>query len=287
MTPLRQRMLDDLTLGNYAEGTQEAYIRAVAHFAAYFGRSPEKLGPEEVRQYLVHLVRARKISWSGYIVHLCALRFFYHVTLGRDEMLHGIASPRSERRLPVVLSPAETERFFRTISNLKHRVLLKTIYAAGLRVSEAVGLRVTDIDSSRGVIRIRQGKGHKDRYAPLSPSLLQALRDYWRACRPHPWLFPSRRTKRPLHPRSVQRPCKAAGQRAGLSKTVTPHTLRHSFASHLLEAGVDLRTIQVLLGHRSLQTTARYTHLSHAALRTLPSLLDRLPGTAEEEAVSA
>lgn len=281
MTPLRQRMLDDLTLRNYAEGTQQAYLRAVAHFAAYFGRSPDQLGPEEVRQYLVYLMRTRNMSWSGYIVHLCVLRFFYHVTLGRDEMLHGIAYPRSERRLPVVLSPAETERFFRAVWNLKHRALLKTAYAAGLRVSEVAALRVTDIDGSRGVIRIRQGKGRKDRYAPLPPRLLEVLRDYWRACRPHPWLFPSRRTKRPLHPRSIQRPCKEAGQRAGLRKTVTPHTLRHSFASHLLEAGVDLRTIQVLLGHRSLQTTAHYTHLSQAALRTLPSLLDRLTETAE------
>lgn len=281
MTPLRQRMLEDLKLRNYAEGTQHIYIRAVADFAAYFGRSPDRLGPEDVRQYLVYLVRKRKISWSGYIVHLCALRFFYHVTLGRNEMLHGIAYPRSERRLPVVLSPAETERFFRAVSNLKHRALLKTTYAAGLRVSETTGLRVTDIDSSRGVIRIRQGKGRKDRYAPLSPALLEVLRDYWRACRPQPWLFPSPRTKRPLHPRSVQRACKAAAQRAGLQKTVTPHTLRHSFASHLLEAGVDVRTIQVLLGHRSLQTTALYTRVSQAALRTLPSLLDRLTETAE------
>ena len=222
------------------------------------------------------------VSWSYYNQALCALRFVYNITLGKDWILKSIVCPKQEKKLPVVLSPAEVGQFFQAITNLKHRAILMTAYAAGLRVSEVVALRVEDIDSQRMVIRVRQAKGRKDRYVMLSPRLLDLLREYWKArrrrpdLRSNPWLFPGQNPDRPMTSKPVHMACKAVREASGLSKHVTVHTLRHSFATHLLEAGTDIRTIQVLLGHRSIKTTALYTHVSTATLEATHSPLDRL-----------
>jgi site-specific recombinase XerD len=276
MTRLRQKLSEDLRLRNYSRQTHDNYVRAVAQFARHFGQSPARLGPQHVRAYLLHLVNRRGVANSTYTVALCALRFFYRVTLGRPVDLEGVPSPKHEFHLPVVLSFAEVDALFRATSNIKHRAILKTVYAAGLRVSEVAALRPADIDSERMMIRVRQGKGRKDRYVPLSPLLLEELRDYWRKRQPRAWLFPGPSKDQPIRHRSIQRACLAAGRRAGLQKKVTPHTLRHTFSTHLLEAGASIRTIQVLLGHRSLKTTALYTHVSETTLRTTPSPLELL-----------
>lgn len=282
MTPLRQRMIEDMNLRNLAPLTVRTYVERVAKFAQHFGKSPERLGPAEVRAYLVHLVHDRHVSWSYYNQALCALRFLYNVTLGDDRILKGIVCPKQEKRLPVVLSLEEVGQFFQAVSNLKHRAILMTAYAAGLRVSEVVALRAEDIDSRRMVIRVRQAKGRKDRYVMLSPRLLDFLREYWKALRRRPelrsspWLFPGQDPDRPMTSKPVHVACKAAREVSGLSKHVTVHTLRHSFATHLLEAGTDIRTIQILLGHRNIKTTALYTHVSTATLEATLSPLDRL-----------
>jgi integrase/recombinase XerD len=276
MTPLRLRMTEDMRLRNFAPGTLSVYVNCVARFARHFGKSPELLGPDDVRAYLLHLIEQRRSSWSYYNQNLQALRFLYNVTLGRDWVLKHIACPKRPRRLPVVLGPDELCRFFAAVGSLKHRTILMTAYAAGLRVSEVAGLRVDDIDSQRMVIRVRQGKGRRDRYVMLSPRLLALLRDYWRLARPADWLFPGDIPGRPITAGSVHGICAQAARAAGLGKHVTVHTLRHSFATHLLEAGTDLRTIQVLLGHHSFSTTARYLHITTAALRSTRSPFDGL-----------
>ncbi|HBO44539.1 MAG TPA: integrase [Planctomycetaceae bacterium] len=282
MTPLRQRMIQDLRLRNLAPNTQKAYVRAVAKFAEHFHKSPELLSVEEVRSYLVYLVEEKHASTQQYVQVLCALRFLFNVTLKRKEVLEDIPHPKTAQKLPLVLAMDEIAQFFAAVRNPKYRALLMTIYAGGLRVSEAVHLRVTDIDSKRMLIRVRQGKGRKDRYVNLSPKLLAILREYWRVFRPSDWLFPGKPPTRPLSRDAVNDLCKRICARAKMTKRVTPHTLRHSFATHLLEAGTDLRTIQILLGHRSLKTTARYTHVSEKTLRSAPSLLDLLPDLKEK-----
>ncbi|HMB02887.1 MAG TPA: site-specific integrase [Isosphaeraceae bacterium] len=276
MTPLRRRMIQDMQLRNFAPGTIALYVNCVARFARHFGTSPEHLGPEDVRAYLLQLVQERRPSWSYYNQNLHALRFLYNVTLGRDWVLKHIACPKQPKRLPVVLGPDELTRFFAAIGSLKHRALLMTAYAAGLRVSEVAALRVGDIDSQRMVLRVRQGKGRKDRYVMLSPKLLDLLRAYWKEARPRTWLFPGLDPDRPISAAAVMKACRQACRVSGLEKHVTVHTLRHSFATHLLEAGADLRTIQVLLGHHSPRTTALYTHVSPAALQATVSPFDRL-----------
>jgi len=276
MTPLRRRMIEDMRLRNFAPGTVDVYVNCVARLARHFGKSPELLGPDDVRAYLLHLIGQRRSSWSYYNQHLQAFRFLYNVTLGRDWVLKHLVCPKRPKRLPVVLSGEELVRFFAAIDGLKHRALLMTAYAAGLRVSEVAALRVEDIDSRRMVIRVRQGEGSKDRYVMLSPKLLGLLRAYWKAARPRVWLFPGGYADRPITPSAVRKACQRAREAAGLGKLVTVHTLRHSFATHLLEAGTDLRTIQVLLGHSSPRTTAVYTHVSPAAVRATISPLDRL-----------
>jgi integrase/recombinase XerD len=283
MTPLRRRMIEDMQLRNFSTGTITVYVNSVARLARHFGRSPEALGPEEVRAYLTHLIKERHVSWSYYNQILQAFRFLYNITLGRTEVLQHVACPKRPRRLPVVLSPEEVARFFAAVTGIRHRALLMTAYAAGLRISEVAALRVEDIDSRRMVIRVRQGKGRKDRYVMLSPRLLDLLRRYWKAARPRTWLFPGQDPDRPIGIRTVTRACRQALEASGLGKRVTVHTLRHSFATHLLEAGTDLRTIQVLLGHRCLRTTALYTHVSTAALQATASPFDRLALEAEGE----
>lgn len=276
MTPLRRRMIEEMRIRNFSPHTEAAYVRCVADFAQYHRRSPDQLNREQVRQYLLHLVHERKFSWSSYNVHLCALRFFYQEVLRREMFLVGIRCPKEQKRLPVVLGFAEIQRILEATENLKHRTLLTLIYATGIRVSEAVSLKIRDIDSQRMVVRVRLGKGQKDRDLPLSPKMLELLREYWRAYRPDDWLFPARDPRRPLRTHVLNWLCQRLRWKLQLSKPLGPHVLRHTYATHLLEAGTDLRSIQLLLGHRNLKTTAIYTHVSQARLDATPSPLDLL-----------
>jgi len=273
MTPLRRRMLEDLRIRNFSPHTQKAYIRYVIRFTRHFGRSPDQLGPEHIRAFQVHLANAGA-SFGTLVQVVSALRFFYGVTLGKGWVIKRIPYPKPESRLPVVLSRADVIKFLDCLRNIKHRAILTTCYAAGMRVSEATHLRVADLDSKRMVIRIHQGKGKKDRMVPLSPTLLELLREYWRVARPRDWLFPGKKQSQPITRRSVQRVCERARKAAGLDDRVTAHTLRHSFATHLLEAGTNVRTIQLLLGHASLSTTARYTQVATGEVLSTKSPLD-------------
>lgn len=276
MTPLRKRMIEEMELRNFAPKTIALYVDNVARFAKHFGKSPEVLGAQHVRQYLVHLVEEKKLAWGTYNQALAALRYLYRWVLKQGEVVADIRGPRREQHLPVVLSQDEVRRFFAQVVSYKHRMILMTAYSAGLRISETVNLRVKDIDSQRMVIHIRQGKRNKDRYTILSPVLLQMLRHYWWAARPVSHLFPSRLPDKPVSVSQVQRACKEAQAAAGIDKEISPHTLRHSFATHLLEAGTDLRVIQALLGHSSPQTTALYTRVSTKLIGSTPSPLDLL-----------
>ncbi len=275
MSPLRRRMIEDMTVRNLSPATQRSYLHAVAKFSRYFGRSPDRLDLEDVRAFQVHLV-ANGISWPALNQTVCALRFFYGVTLGHGEIPERIPYAREPRKLPVVLSADEVVRFLEAVPSLKARTALTTAYAAGLRASEAVGLKVGDIDSGRMVIRVEHGKGGKDRYVMLSAQLLGILRIYWRLARPAEWLFPGREESKPIDVQVLHSACRSARIAAGLDKRVTVHTLRHSFATHLLENGADIRIIQVLLGHANLSSTARYTQVSAGLIRRTESPLDRL-----------
>jgi integrase/recombinase XerD len=276
MTPLRRRMTEDLILHDLSPKTSRRYIKWVADFAQYFHTSPDQLGPEHVRSFLLHLIQERKVSWNIHKEARLALQFLYRITLGREEVVEKVAHPKAPKTLPVVLSTDEMARFLDALQNPKHRAVLMTAYAGGLRLSEVARLRVQDIDSACMVIHVRQGKGHKDRDVMLSPRLLAVLREYWKLQRPRPYLFPGRHPDRPISVRTVQMACERALTASGLSKHVHMHTLRHSFATHLLESGTDLRTIQVLLGHHSLSTTARYLHITTAALKSTRSPFDGL-----------
>ena len=275
MSPLRRRMIEDMTIRNLSPATQRSYLHAVSKFSRHFGRSPDRLSLDEVHAFQVHLV-ATGISWPSLNQIVCALRFFYGVTLGQATIPERIAYAREPQKLPVVLSADEVVRFLEAIPGLKSRIALTTVYAAGLRVSEVVMLKIADVDSGRMVIRVEQGKGGKDRYVMLSPQLLRILRGYWRLARPKRWLFPGRDEDRSLEPTTLHAACRSARAAAGLAKEVTPHTLRHSFATHLLENGADIRIIQVLLGHANLQSTARYARVATRTISKTPSPLDRL-----------
>ena len=275
MSPLRRRMIEDMTVRNLSPATQRSYVHAVAKFGRFFGRSPEKLDLEDVRAFQVHLV-AGGISWPALNQTVCALRFLYGVTLTRPDLPERIPYAREPQKLPVVLSADEVVRFLEAVPSLKSRAALTTAYAAGLRASEAASLKVADIDSSRMVIRVEQGKGGRDRYVMLSPQLLAILRSYWRLARPGHWLFPGRDGEHPINPTVLHAACRSACAASGLNKRVTVHTLRHSFATHLLESGTDIRIIQALLGHRNVNTTARYAHVATSTIRGTPSPLDRL-----------
>jgi integrase/recombinase XerD len=275
LSPLRRRMIEDMSVRNMSPATQRSYISAVSKFSRYFGKSPERLELEDVRAFQVHLV-STGISWPGLNQIVCALRFFYGVTLGESEIPERIPYAREPRKLPLVLSADEVVRFLESVSSLKSRAALTTAYAAGLRASEVAGLRVADIDSARGVILVRHGKGGKDRNVMLSAQLLAILRAYWRLARPTTYLFPGRDEDRPIDPTVLHAACRSAVKAAGLAKRVTLHTLRHSFATHLLENGTDIRIIQVLLGHNNLSSTARYAQVATHTIRATQSPLDRL-----------
>lgn len=275
MTPLRQRFIDDLRIRNYSPQTIEAYVAGVARLAKHFNRSPDRLGVDDVRAFQLELLR-RRVSWSLFNQTVCALRLFYNTTLGRPEVVPLIPYGKKPKTVPCVLSPEEVLSFIEAARTGRDRVLLQTAYACGLRVQELMHLRVTDIDSARMVIVVHQGKGCKDRLVPLSARLLQQLRAWWRLERPTNWLFPGWRPDQPLAASNLQRLCQRLVVQLGFTKHVTPHTLRHSFATHMLEAGVDLLTLQAILGHSRLQTTAAYLHVGTRHFRQLPSLLDRL-----------
>jgi integrase/recombinase XerD len=275
MSPLRRRMIEDMKVRNLSPRTQRCYVHAVAKFAQHFNRSPDRLGLAEVRNYQIHLV-STGASWASFNVAVCALRFFYGITLGRRAIVDRIPYARKRRQLPVILSAAEVTQFLTAVPSLKHRCALMTAYAAGLRVSEVVRLKISDIDSGRMLIRVEQGKGGRDRYIMLSPQLLVVLRAYWREARPTHWLFPGQDKSRSLDASVLQWACRNARAAAKLGKPVTVHTLRHSFATHLLEAGTDIRTIQALLGHRDLSTTARYTQVAATTIGNTTSPFDRL-----------
>jgi site-specific recombinase XerD len=268
-------MIDDMRLRNFSAQTQRTYIRYVAGFAMHFGKSPEHLGPEEARTFLLHLVDCG-LSSSTVNLARCAIRFVEFVTLGREWSTPYIAYAKREYRLPVVLAPCEVRRLLEAVVNLKYRTILATIYATGMRSSEVTHLREKDIDSKRNLITVRQGKGLRDRHVMLSPVLLEILREHWRRERPVDWLFAGANPSTPVAISTIRYVCKRAAADAGLSKRVTPRTLRHCFATHLLENGVSIRDIQELLGHQSLRTTARYTHVSSDRIGSIQSPLDRI-----------
>lgn len=277
MTPLRQRMIEDMGVRNLARNTQLAYLQQVSAYARHFHRSPDELGPEQIRDYQVYLTQTRKLAASTLSVATGALRFLYKVTLKRDWAVEEIPMPKRPFKLPVVLSRDEVTHFLASVDNLKHRTILMTAYAAGLRISEATHLKVTDIDSARMVLRVDQGKGRKDRYVMLSPRLLEALRVYWKSARPTTWLFPGELPGQPITRDAVGQACQKAHRASGIQKPVTPHSLRHAFATHLLESGTDVRTIQLLLGHRSLATTSRYLKVATSTVCATTSPFDLLP----------
>jgi len=270
-------MLEDMSIRNFTENTQLSYVQQVSAFARFFNRSPEELGPEQVRAYQSHLVDDRHLTASSVGTATSALRFLYRVTLRRGWNPDDIPMPKKPFKLPIVLSAEEVSVFLSSVANIKHRSILMTAYAAGLRVSEATHLKVADVDSQRMVIRVDQGKGNKDRYVMLSPRLLEALRSYWVEERPKTWLFPGDIAGRPITRDAVGQACRRAHRACGIKKPITPHSLRHAFATHLLEAGTDVRRIQLLLGHRSLSTTSRYLKVATSTVCATPSPLDLLP----------
>jgi site-specific recombinase XerD len=272
-------MIEDMRLRNLSPHTIDAYVHAVAQFARHYGRSPEQLDAAQARAYLLHLVQDQHASWSRYNQARCGLQFLYRFILKQDERFEKLPCARAPKRLPTVLSADELRRLFDVVAHHpKHKALLFTLYGAGLRISEALRLRPADIDGGRMFIHVRGGKGNKDRMVKLSPRLLTVLRDYWRQCRPRFWLFPQdRKPDRAMDSATAERVVARAARRAGITRArVGPHTLRHCYATHLLEAGTDLRSIQMLLGHANLKTTARYTHVSDQHLRSVVSPLDRL-----------
>jgi len=278
MTPLRQRMIEDMKVRNLAPLTQETYVRQVSMFARHFGRSPEALGPEEIRTYQVYLATDKELSPTSISIAVAALRFLYNETLHKHwDVQEVIPTPKIPTQLPVVLSPEEVLQFLESVPHIKPRTILTTCYATGLRITEAVHLKPCDIDSQRMVIRVEQGKGQKDRYVMLSARLLETLRHWWRTARPRIWLFPGRFGDKPITRHAVEKACQEVHQRSGITKPVTPHSFRHAFAVHMLENGTDVRTIQLLLGHRSLSTTANYLRLAISKVCSATSPLDLLP----------
>ena len=277
MTPLRKRMTEDMEIRNLSPNTQLAYLQQVSSFAKYCQRSPEVVGPEEIRGYQVYVTNQRKLAPGSLSIIASALRFLYKVTLKRAWVDTEIPLPKKPFILPVILSREEVAHFFESIASRKHRTILMTAYAAGLRISEVTRLKLTDIDSQRMMLRVEQGKGQKDRYVMLSPQLLEILRAYWKLTHSTVWLFPGDIPGRPISKAAVEQACQKARRVSGIKKPITPHSLRHGFASHLLEAGTDVRRIQLLMGHRSLATTARYLKVATTTVCATTSPFDLLP----------
>ncbi len=291
ISPLRRRMTEDMTVRGFTASTQQGYIRAVENFTAFFSRSPDQASAEDLRRYQLHM-RSTGASATSMNAAVSALRFFFGVTLGRGDAQAGMTTVGEPRRLPVVLSPEEVARLLDAAPGLKYRAALSVAYGAGLRASEVVSLKVSDIDSERQVIRVEQGKGRKDRYAMLSLDLLDLLRDWWRAGReqgvmlPGGWLFPGQNLVNPLTTRQLRRIFHGAKDAAEIDKRVSLHSLRHCFATHLLEQKVDIRVIKVLLGHKKLDTTARYSQVDSSTLRAVKSPLEQLPAKEKKKKAS-
>ena len=277
VTHLRKKMLEELQRRNYAQSTVEAYISALQDFARYFKRPPDQLGPEHIREFQLHLIRDRKLAVNTVKQRMSAVQFFFIKTLKRAYLKEEFPYPKTPRRLPAVLSLEEVTRLIDNAANLKHRAMLMTLYSTGLRRAELVRLKVADVDSQRMVIHVHQGKGGKDRDVPLSPKLLETLREYWRRTKPRTYLFPGPGGDSALTSKAVWLACHDAVERAGIQKKISPHSLRHSYATHLLEAGTDLRTIQLLLGHADIKHTIVYLHLSQRHLHAAANPLDSLP----------
>jgi site-specific recombinase XerD len=281
ISPLRRRMIEDMTIRKLSPKTQQGYIRTIKNLASFLGRSPDKASFEDVRRFQLHAAQSG-VGTGALNATVAALRFFFRVTLKRSAIIEHTAFIHGPRKLPVVLSPDEVARFLDAAPGLKYKAALSVAYGAGLRVSEVVALKISDIDSKRMVIRIEQGKGHKDRYVMLSPHLLELLRAWCKAGRPQGWLFPGQNPVNPLTTRQFNRACHTAAHMAGIDKRVSPHTLRHSFATHLLEQNIDIRVIQVLLGHAKLDTTALYTRVATKTIREIMSPLDHITGKVKE-----
>ena len=278
MTSLRQRMTEDMQVRNLALNTQTSYVQQVSLFARHFNQSPEQLGPEDIRAYQVYLTNEKKLAPCSILIAVAALRFLYKVSLKKNWTFEDvIPAPKKPQTLPIVLSPEEVLQFLGCVGATKHRAILTTCYAAGLRISEAIALTIPDIDSARMVIRVDQGKGQKDRYVMLSSKLREVLRGWWRLEKPKHWLFPGDLPGRHIGREAVELACQKAHRLCRILKPITPHSLRHAFAVHLLESGVDVRTIQLLLGHRSLATTARYLRIATVKVCAATSPLDLLP----------
>jgi integrase/recombinase XerD len=275
ISPLRQRMIDDMTARRFTEKVQKDYVRHVKTFTAFLGRSPDTAASEDLRRFQLHMAQ-QQISAGSINAAVAALRFFFNVTLERPDLVRHLTTVNTPCRAPVVLSQEEVASLLEAAPGLKVKAALSVAYGAGLRVSEVVALKVSDIDSERMTLRVERGKGQRDRYVMLSPQLLELLREWWRAARPQAWLFPGQNPVNPMSARQLNRAVHAAKNLAGISKRVSTHTLRHSFATHLLEQNVDIRVIQVLLGHAKLETTALYTRVAVNTIRDVTSPLERL-----------
>ena len=277
MGKLHDQMQEDLLLKAYSPHTMRNYLRCARHFASHYMKSPEEMGEQEIRGFLLHLVRDRKASPATQDMYVNALKFLYNITLKRPEVVKDLSHPKRPKTLPVILSPEEVLRVLAAIRSVKHKAIIATAYAAGLRISEVCRLRIADIDSQRMRIHVRSGKGKKDRYVMLGDSLLALLRQYYQAVRPQgEYLFPGQKPQRHITPTAVRQVLRKVIRETGLSKKVTMHTLRHCFATHLLEAGTDIRILQVLLGHSSIRTTLRYTHITDRLVQKLVSPLDMI-----------
>jgi integrase/recombinase XerD len=277
MNTLREKMLAELQLRGITPRTQTAYLREIAKLENYFNKSPEELGEEEVKEYLVHMLEDRGLSSGTYKYYAAGIKFLYRTTLNRGEVVEKIKYPKAKIKLPVVLDLSEVRTMLSVMENLKHRAVLTITYSAGLRVSETAHLKVTDIDSKRMMVRVRQGKGGKDRYTILSKTTLECLREYWRAYRPKDWLFEGQKEGSHICYTSIRNIFVEAKERAGITKPVGPHSLRHAFATHLIEAGTSLHHVQLLLGHKSPKTTTVYLHVSKMNLAQVCSPLDSIP----------
>lgn len=280
MSKLRKRMLEELQRRNYSPETIRAYLYTVEDFSRYFGKSPDKLGQEDLRRYQLYLLHERKLAVNTIVGRIAALRFFFVKVLRRPYRQIDLVYPKQPARLPTILSEEEVARLLASAVTSYHFVILLTLYSTGLRRAELCRLKVADVDSKRKVIHVRKGKGNRDRDVPLSPKLLEVLRDYWRWRKPGPYLFPSlfgTRRGQPIDEKTVWHAVRRAAQRAGIQKTISPHTLRHSWATHLLERGTDLRTIQLLLGHVDLEATTLYLHLSQAHMQRVSNPIDSIP----------
>lgn len=277
MGQFRDQMDRDLQIRGFSRSTQQCYLARMKALVRFFRRPPDELTLDDIHTYQLHLTRDQKVCWASFNQSVCAIRFFYGVTLNKDWDIQRIPYQKTGRKLPVVLSCEEVTKLFQVVDNLKHRTMLMTAYAAGLRVSEVTHLHVNDIDGQRMTLRIEQGKGRQDRYVMLSHKLLVVLREYWRTYRTKHWLFEGQNPQQALSRSAVQKVFKKAKLKAGITKTVSVHGLRHSFATHLLESGINIRKIQLLLGHRSLQSTQIYTHVARDYLDDTPSPLDILP----------